>query len=588
MAVKLDRNTLPTGHSREDFEGTGPVVTKDCEWGEGCLADLGCFKTDEGTDSNKYYHLAVVQSTINKKWFGYYEWGRTRPDGRPSSPAFQFFDCSSKEDAQAICEKQFKGKNISRGEWEEIAGKQRWVPKKKWEKGGKPKMKDGVQETADLYVVRALATRLVGLPCCEKIANDDAQGGNAKPVKKTTKKKSSGPKIDRQTRSLFNDLLGGVQTYAKTFLGSSGGPVTLPSQSAVDDARDILVDSLRRVGQVESGMSKSSTPDQLVAAQVADNQLMQLTKLMYGIIPKATRSPAPEDYILNRNNILAWENDIDVLESALHGASMTTEDSDDSGSNPLDGIPATVEWIPVGDPIYDWLIGETRGREMIGWWPQATRYASGTGNSRLKVHGLWAVERDGDRSRFRRNQEKMLGEMPKRWNNERPIFAQEKSRPDLNANERKLFHETNTSLMFHGTRSVNVPGIVRENLRFPQELTGVVINGNMFGPGSYMADDWSKSAGYCSNPRRGSKSYYGGGGEVNNRHAFMFCFDVCLGVPHVAAASHGYRGAPTGTHCVFGKHGHTRSWGSSTLANNEWVVYTKGHCELRYLAEISW
>lgn len=585
MAVKLDRNTLPSGHSREDFEGTGPVVTKDTEWGEGCLADLGCFKVDEGTDSNKFYHLAVVQSTINKKWFAYYEWGRTRPDGRPSSPAFQFFDCSSKEDAQATCNKQFKSKNVSRGEWEEIAGKQRWVPKKKWEKGGKPKMKDGVQETADLYVVRALATRLVGLPCCEKIANDDAQGGKAKPVKTKAKKKTTGPQIDRQTRSLFNDLLGGVQTYAKTFLGSSGGPVTLPSQSAVDDARDILIDSLKRVGQVESGMSKSSTPDQLVAAQVADSQLMQLTKLMYGIIPKATRNPAPEDYILNRNNILGWEQDIDVLEQALHGASMTTEDSGDSGSNPLDGIPATVEWIPSGDPIYDWLIGTPGNRgKLTGWWPSATRYKSGTGSSALKVHGLWRVTRDNDRPKIRRYQEKVLGEIKGKKITERPIFAKEKERPDLNAAERKLFWDTNTSLTFHGTRTVNVPGIVRENLRFPHELTGVVINGAMFGPGCYFADDWSKSAGYCSH----RSSFYGGGGGVDKRHSMMFGFDVCFGIAHVAPGSKGYRGSPAGTHCIFGKHGKTKAWGSSTLANNEWIIYEKTACEMRYLAEIEW
>mgnify|MGYP003978929837 CR=1 FL=1 len=578
MAVKLTKSTLPSGHSREDFEGTGPVVTKNTEWGDGCLCDLGCFKADEGTDSNKYYHLAVVKSKINGKWFAYYEWGRTKPDGRPSSPQFQFFDCSSKEDAQATCQKQFKGKNISRGTWEEVAGKQRFVPKTK---------KDG--KTADLYVVRALATRLVGLPCCETIANSDAQGSAttaAKPAAKKTKKKTKS-KIDRQTRSLFNDLLGGVQTYTQSFLGSKGGPITLPSQSAIDDSRDILNDALSRVGKIESGMKKSST-DQLIAAQVKDSDLMKLTKLMYGVIPKATRNPSPEDYILNRGNILTWQNDVDVLEQALHGADMSTEEEDDDTTNPLQGIPAEINYIPPSDPIYEWLVGGMKGNQHTGWWPNASRFRSGTGSSKLKIHGLWSVDRAGDRARFRTAQEKVLGEMPAKWNNERPIFAQEKSRPDLNANERKLFHNTNTSLMFHGTRSVNVPGICRENLRFPQELTGVVINGAMFGPGCYFADDWSKSAGYCSNPNPRSRSYYGGGGEVQKRHAFMFGFDVCLGNPHVADGSKGYRGSPTGTHCVFGKHGKTKSWGSSTLANNEWIIYVKGHCEMRYLAEIEW
>ena len=574
MAVKLDKNKLPDGHSREDFEGFGPVATKDTEWGDANLADLGCFKTDEGVDSNKYYHLAVVKSKKNGKWFAYYEWGRTKPDGRPNKPAFQFFDCSSQADAQKTCEKQFHAKNTKRGQWDEVAGKQRFVPRVK--SNGK---------TDDLYVVRALATRLVGLPCCENIANADAQGTAAKKPTKKAKKKSSGRTVDTHTRSLFRDLGVGVTKYTQTFLGSKGGPVTLPSQTAIDDARDILMDALNRVGDIES-QTTSTDPDVLIQAQVQDNDLMSLTKLLYGVIPKATRNPAPKDYILNRGNILVWEQDIDVLENALHSADVDSEEDD--GSDALQGIPARIEYVDPSDPIYEWLVGSFQNNKHSGWWPNATRYRSGTGSSRLKVHGLWKIERDGgERDRFRAYQEKVLGEMPKKWNNERPIFAEEKKRPDLNVNERKLFWNSNSSLMFHGTRSVNVPGICRENLRFPTELTGVVINGAMFGPGCYFADDWSKSAGYCSNPNPRSRSYYGGGGEVAKRHAFMFGFDVCLGNPHVAEGSHGYKGTPKGTHCIFGKADHTRAWGGS-LRNNEWIIYNKPQIDMRYLAEIEW
>lgn len=586
MAVKLEKNTLPDGHSRNDFEGMGPVVTKDTEWGDANLADLGCFKTDEGTDSNKYYHLAVVKSKINGKWFAYYEWGRTKPDGRPNSPAFQFFDCSSQADAQKTCEKQFKAKNVSRGEWEEVAGKQRWVPKKKWNKDGSPKMKDGVQVTDDLYVVRALATRLVGLPCCENVANADAQGAAAK--KKPTKKAKSsgnGRTVDQQTRSLFRDLGVGVTKFTQTFLGSKGGPVTLPSQSAIDDARDILLDALTQVGVVEAGVS-STDPDDLIQAQVQDTDLMRLTKLLYGVIPKATRNPAPEDYILNRGNIGVWEQDIDVLESALHGADM--ESKDDDGGDVLHGIPAQIEWVDPNDPIYEWLIGNMSGSKHTGWWPNATNYESGTGRSTMKVHGLWKIKREGgETDRFRTCQQKVADEIGSGRITERPIFAEEKKRPDLSVQERKLFWNSNSSLMFHGTRSVNVPGICRENLRFPTELTGVVINGAMFGPGCYFADDWAKSAGYCSNPNPRSRSYYGGGGEVASRHAFMFAFDVCLGKAHVAPGSQGFRGTPKGTHCIFGKRNHTKAWGG-TLRNNEWIIYNKPQIDMRYLAEVEW
>lgn len=566
MATKLAKQTLPSGHSREDFKGHGPVVTEDTVWGGANLADLGCFKQDEGTDSNKYYHLAVVESAIQPgKFFAYFEWGRTRPDGRPDKPAFQFFDCSSQADAQATCEKQFHAKNTKRGQMETVGSRQRLVPRVK--KGGK---------TEDLYVVRALATRLVGLPCCQNIANEDAQGAAAKKAEPKKKTAVAGPKRDPQTKKLFADLMGGVQTYSRAFLGSKSGPVTLPSQTALDDARDILTDAQKHVGTIEASMPNASEA-QLVQAQVSDTTLMNMTKLLYGRIPKAMRNPSPEEYILNTSNILRWQDDIDVLETALQGADMDVEEDT---SDPLAGIPAEVHWIPPSDELYQWLVGSN----FNGWWPKATRGRSGVhGGAKLKVHGLWAVERTGDRQTFRRAQNRILGEMEgKQWNEERPLFY-DKKRPDLSVPERKLFWDCNTSLLFHGTRTVNVPGIVRENLRFPKELTGVVINGAMFGPGSYFADDWAKSAGYCSH----HQAYYGGGGAVRGRHSFMFGFDVVLGIPHVAEGSKGFKGAPAGTHCVFGKHNHTRSWGG-TLANNEWIIYVKGQCEMRYLAEISW
>lgn len=69
----------------------------------------------------------------------------------------------------------------------------------------------------------------------------------------------------------------------------------------------------------------------------------------------------------------------------------------------------------------------------------------------------------------------------------------------------------------------------------------------------------------------------------------MFAVDVTLGVPCVAKDAHGYTDSPKGTHSVFGKAGHTASWGwGGGLQNNEWIIYKKGRIVLRYLAELSW
>ena len=74
----------------------------------------------------------------------------------------------------------------------------------------------------------------------------------------------------------------------------------------------------------------------------------------------------------------------------------------------------------------------------------------------------------------------------------------------------KRYRDSNTGLLFHGTRSVNCVGLLRESFRQPKELVGVTITGAMFGQGvAYTADDWKKSAGYTS--LRGSYWSSGGG-----------------------------------------------------------------------------
>lgn len=543
--IKLEKNTLPAGHSREDFKAFGPVASKDTEF-SGCrMADLGCFQ-QEGVDSNKYYHLSVVQSTKDSKWYAYFEWGRTRPDGRSDKPAFQFHECSTEAEAAEICEDQFHEKNTKRGMWEKIGSKERYVSKPK----------------KDCYVVRPTASRLVGLPCAEKIANQDAKGAAAPVVAAPTAKGATPKKsrLDPQTHKLFQDLIGGAVKYTNAVMTGGKGIATLPTAHALDEARTILDDAMGCVKRVGGDTN----------AQINDRELKALSYNLYGLIPKHKPAGAPEStWILSQDNISGWRLDLDAFETALNATGMDIEESE---TDIMAGIPANVSWVDPKSDIGKWL---------KPWWGGATRNRHGhIGN--LTVHNMWAVERHNDRKTMRSAQEFTLGEMPTSWNNERPLH-QQKDRPDLNGAERKLFHDSNTALMFHGTRSVNVPGIVRENLRFPHQLTGVIISGAMFGPGSYFADDFKKSCGYCSNPSPRSHSYYGGGGEVVGRHAFMFAFDVICGNPHVAPRAYGFTEPPKPHHCVFGKAGH-----SGGLVNNEWIIYKRGRIEMRYLAEISW
>ncbi len=125
----------------------------------------------------------------------------------------------------------------------------------------------------------------------------------------------------------------------------------------------------------------------------------------------------------------------------------------------------------------------------------------------------------------------------------------------------------------HGTNSANVRHILHEHgagsgLRVPRSMT----NGWMFGPGIYFANVASKSANYCH------------GRSGNPR--MMFLADVAVGDMHVARdAMSATRHAPPRYHSVWGKAGHTGSWGGKLLYD-EFIVYRQEQQTIRYL--VTW
>jgi hypothetical protein len=537
MAAKLPKNTFPAGNGPDDFQCFGPPALKDGEFADCKIADLGCF-TQDGKDSNKRYHAAVVKSRKDGSWYAYFEWGRTGA----SKPSFQFIACDSEAEAQYEFASQLHSKNDRRGEWVVVAGLRTLR----------------ARAGQDCYLVRPMATRCTGLPDARSIkANEgarapDPKNGAAAGKKanngKAKKGKKAAPKVDEPTWALLRDLA--VATVA--FTRGSMADASLPTQAAIDEARTILAEAQKRLAKVGDD----------VQDQVKDAALLQLTALMYGRIPrkKALRA-APAEWILNQDNILAWQNDLDAFESALYATDI------DHGAevDPLAELQLTMAWVPPDSAL---------GRFLYEWWPQATanRHAY---VGPMKIKNLWQVERHADQDQLPGVQKEILASKPAI--EERPLF-QPAERADAKAAEAKRFHASNTALLFHGTRSVNVRGILREALRLPKQLVGVVLTGAMFGPGLYFADDWKKSAGYTSL----THSYWGGGsGAISGRGAFMFAADVVLGKAHVAPQAHGYTAPPDGHHSIFGKAGH------SGVQNNEFIVFDPRQHRLRYLIEFT-
>jgi hypothetical protein len=505
---------------------------KDGEFDTVKICDMGCF-TQDGKDSNKYYHAAVVQNKTTKKWYAYFEWGRTGA----KKPSFQFVECASEADAQSEFADQLHSKNDKRGQWVTIAGLRTLQAKP-----GK-----------DCYLVRPQATRSTGLPDARSIKSNEGakktddhakkNGATAKP-----KKKKAESDADPQTLALMRDLAIATVAYTRGSMADS----SLPTQLAIDEARSILSEAQKRL--VTIGDDEDD--------QVKDKKLMQLTTLMYSRIPKKKAvGAATKTWILSKENVLGWQHDLDAFESALY----STDIEENEEADPFAGMKLTMEWMAPTSK---------EGKFLHKWWPEATnnRHAH---LGKMKIKNLWRLERDDDKGKLEAMLETILADKPKFKHG---AELQPDKRDDLSAADQKLFKATNTSLLFHGTRSVNVSGILREALRLPKQLVGVVITGAMFGPGLYFADDWKKSAGYTS---LASSVWSGGAGTVKGRDAFMFAVDVCLGSPFVAPKAYGYTEAPKGHHSVFGKAG------DSGVQNNEFIVFKRDQHRLRYLIEFS-
>ena len=530
MGTKLAKDTYPPSSGPSDFQCFGPPATVDGEFETVKICDMGCF-TQDGKDSNKYYHAAIVQHRTTKKWYVYFEWGRTGA----KKPSFQFVECFSESDAQQEFAKQLHDKNDKRGQWVTLAGMRHLQAKP-----GK-----------DCYLVRPQATRSTGLPDAKTIKiNEGAKPNGNAPVADTktkTSAKKSGPSIDPQTQHLLRDLSVATVTYTKGAMADA----SLPTQRAIDEGRQILTEAQKRLIVVGNN----------VDAQVADRDLVEYTRVLYSRIPKTKplRCP-PRDWILNQDNIALWQQDLDAFESALYA----TDIKEKSVADPYNGMPLTMSWI---DPK------TALGKFLYAWWPRATANRHG-GVGAMKIKNIWQVDRHGNQSKLETAQDVVLKTKPRI--SERPLF-QPPERQDLgDATLMQRYKDSNTALLLHGTRSVNVSGILREHFRLPKQLVGVMITGAMFGGGVYFADDWKKSAGYTS--LRGSYWSSGSGG-VSGRGAFMFACDVVCGNPHVAPGPRGYTAPPAGCHCVFGKGGY------SQVQNNEWIIFNTQQSQQRYLCE---
>src|SRR5690606_21215915 len=110
---------------------------------------------------------------------------------------------------------------------------------------------------------------------------------------------------------------------------------SIPTQSAIADARNLLFEAQKRIKAIGPNAND----------QINDSDLRQLTYVLYGKIPKIKQLGAPEStWILSKNNILAWQQDLDAFENAGQNINIDTEE------DPLGGMKLDISWV---DPKSD-------------------------------------------------------------------------------------------------------------------------------------------------------------------------------------------------------------------------------------------
>lgn len=363
----------------------------------------------------------------------------------------------------------------------------------------------------DCYLIRKQTSRSVYVESAKNISNEV----KSVVVASTSKK----PNLHPECLSLLKDLQLGSISYTKSSMISGD----IPTQSAIDEARMILKEA---------------------SSATKDSELTELTRILYCKIPKIKYKG---DVTLSSDNICAWANDLDAFESAISS----------SGSDEVrydNFIP--IDYVDKNDVLWS---------EIDKWVNSATRNKHSYLPGKMKIRHIFRLNNDVQWNKFKSYRSN--------------VIAKDAHKPLHQPSYDKLVSDckiSNTATLFHGTRSVNTSGILKSGkLMLPKALSGVSINGAMFGPGSYFADDWKKSAGYCSI----DNSYWsGGGGKITNRKAFLFISYVVLGIPAIEHRGVGYTKPPAGYHSVFGKAG-------QSLANNELIVYNEDAHLLDYLIE---
>ena len=347
-------------------------------------------------------------------------------------------------------------------------------------------------------------------------------------------------------QSLVKEWFGSIEQFIVDTLDTSKCALGQLSLDQINKGRDYLLEARK-----------------IVAAGAKDiKELNSLSSKYYSNIPMnfGYRKLDIDQLRFDSDSKLDQAFDIlDTLEGAKDVEKVLTKKN--AVDEQYKSLKTEMEWLDHSDPIFKWI-------ESLF---HKTRASNHSGLGKLAVSGVFKLARPKEYEIFLSEAGKIAQAkygiaLP---NNYKGHWDK---RPKESKEYEELMAAANILPLWHGSRTPNFPKIISSSLQMRKP--GFTVAGSMFDKngGLYFANSSSKSVGYTSI----SNSAWSNG---NDKKAYLFLSDVCLGKSKIADRAHPYT--------LEGIKPHMSVWAKAgvSLYNDEYIVYTEQQNWLRYVVE---
>lgn len=357
--------------------------------------------------------------------------------------------------------------------------------------------------------------------------------------------------LHKETQKLISKLMGATNDFVVQTLNCPLGVLT---NSAIDLGRSKLF-AAKDIINKHNNQPPTKGKDY--------EQILSLTNDFYSLIPHNLGSGSRgkmEHLLLNDiTKIIQKEDDLDTLLDAKSiGAVLKSGTSVDDQYKSLN---IELDLVDHKNDLFKWIDALV----------QETRASNHRHLGKIRLLNVWKAHKNNEYDLFIKKSESIAKECGK--HNIPDILKKHiPKRNDVAKEIQELYKNANVIPLFHGSRTNNLTGILKQGLLI--RPAGIQVNGGMYGLGLYFASMSTKSINYTSI----NSSYWAGG---NDTTAYMFINDCVLGNQKIADRSFQYNAQNIKpNHSVWAKSG-------SAVINDEYMIYETGQQHIRYLIEFT-